>query len=233
MVLLVLQLADISRMVAQEANLLLLSELTDREKLRLGILLDCIKYGIRRISGGYEIVPSRLELLGLEHGKLKLETGLKHKKLRMFLKQPEESQFFSLGPRDQDGKVSVTMKPQALIPQPSRELRALLPNVKWDPLPTLQTVMTNKDDGEEEGGDNALTTLGATGSAPHSLFNPEPRQVGASPTLAQVAHVLQVQLGENASLVKYRWRCTCLGPRGVQLDAFLIFPCENGLRLHP
>lgn len=175
-----LQLADISRRMAQEANLLRLFKLTNREKLRLGIVLGCIKYGIRRISGGYDIVPSHLDLLGIEYGRLQLEQGRKLP-IRLFLQQPEESQFFSLGPRNQNGELSVTLKPQALIPHPSRELRALLPNVDWDLLPPFQIAMINGDDKEEEAGDSALTTLRTSECVPHSLFKPKPRQVGSSP----------------------------------------------------
>ncbi|KAL3144332.1 hypothetical protein ABBQ32_004092 [Trebouxia sp. C0010 RCD-2024] len=162
--------------MAQEANLLRLFKLTNREKLRLGIVLGCIKYGIRRISGGYDIVPSHLDLLGIEYGRLQLEQGRKLP-IRLFLQQPEESQFFSLGPRNQNGELSVTLKPQALIPHPSRELRALLPNVDWDLLPPFQIAMINGDDKEEEAGDSALTTLRTSECVPHSLFKPKPRQI--------------------------------------------------------
>lgn len=180
----VLQLATVSRKVAQEANLLLLSKLTDREKLRLGILLGCIKHGLRKIPGGYDIVPSPMDEISADYSRLKRETPFKSKRwpIRQFVQQPEESQFFSIGLKDQNGKRSVTLQPQALIAQPSKELRAMFPNVNWDPLPSLQTVTTDCLSEEEEAEDAVLdsSTRGAGKSVPHSPFNPEPRQVGSS-----------------------------------------------------
>ena len=168
--------------MAQEARLLD-DNLTDAEKLRLGILLGYLKHGLRKISGGFDIVPVPLTMLSNDYSSKKGGTGYKSKKLPMaaFLLQPEEAQFFSMSPKDKRSQVEVKMKARTLIPNPSSQLKVLLPNVDWEPLPSLETVVTDPSD-EEEDGDctpNRSSTSGTDPSAPHSMFNPEPRQVGS------------------------------------------------------
>lgn len=177
-----LQLADISRKMAQEARLLD-DNLTDAEKLRLGILLGYLKHGLRKVPGGFDIVPVPINMFGGDYSNTKSGTGYRNKKLSMasFLLQPEEAQFFSMSPKDKHGQVQLQLKVHALIANPSREMRALLPNVDWEPLPSLETVMTDSSDGEEEGDGGTVDRSSTPGhSAPQSLFNSEPRHVGFS-----------------------------------------------------
>lgn len=180
-----LQLAEISRRMAQEAKLLD-DSLTDAEKLRLGILIGYIKHGLRKTSGGFNLLPVPIEIMGSEYSSAKNSTDLKRTKLplKKFLLQPEEAQFFSMRPNGRHNQVQLNLKPSALIPNPSREMQALLPNVNWDPLPPLETVMTNPSDEKQQGDMGALILdcppVGTTPSAPQSRYNPEPRQVGSS-----------------------------------------------------
>ena len=109
-----------------------------------------------------------------------------------------------MSPKDKHSEVRLTLKLQALIPNPSTDLRALLPNVDWDPLPSLETVVTDASDEEEDdvGARNSSSTLQKTeASASRSLFNSEPRQVGFfySSTAAKhwSADCFAVDLGEE------------------------------------
>ena len=167
--------------MAQEAKLLD-DSLTDAEKLRLAMLLGYMKHGLKKIPNGFAITPIPMQKLGDEYKSSKNQTNYKPKRLSMtkFFLQPEEAQFFSMSPRDPHNQVQLTMKPKALVPNPSREMRALLPNVDWDPLPSLETGMTDSSDEEEDdGGTLNSSTSGTDTSVSHSLFNPEPRQVGS------------------------------------------------------
>ena len=186
----VLQLADLSRKVAQEAKLLG-RDCTDAEELRLSIVLGCIKHGLRKLPGGYDIVPTHMERLGKEYRygsgwvNIKGEADYISKKvsLKKFLLQSEEAQFFSMSSTDIGGHRRVTLKLQALIPEPSQEMRALFPNVDWDPLPSLETMMTassDEDDDDMESSGMNGSSQGPVKSVPRSIFNPELRQVGAS-----------------------------------------------------
>ena len=200
-----MQLADISRKVVQEARLLS-PNLMDAEKLRLGILLGCLKHGLKKTPGSCDIVPVPLRLLGDDYGSVKKATEYKSKKLSLtrFLLQPEETQFFSMSPKDKHSEVRLILKLQALIPNPSADMRALLPNVDWDPLPSLETVVKEASDEEEDdvGAQNRSSTLqGTEASSSRSLFNSEPRQVGflCSSTAAKhwSADCFAVDIGEE------------------------------------
>ena len=150
-----MQLALVSRTLVQEAGLLG-EKVTDAEKLRLGILLGCVKHGLHRTpdAQGYALHPVPADLVA-EYSKAKSDSGLKGRKLPMkkFLSQPEEAQFFSMSLTDRNNQQSVRMRVKELVTEPSAKLRALLPAVQWDPLPTLEDLASDtasQTDNEDE-----------------------------------------------------------------------------------
>lgn len=180
-----LQLADISSRMALEANLFG-DNVTDAEMFRLGVLVSYLKHSLRQTPSGFDLVPVPMERLADELHSAGSNMDITRKELlsgmiEIFL-TPEEAQYFSMSPKGKHSHAKVTLKPQALIPSPSRKMRALLPYVDWDPVPSLETVMTDSRDDEQlhDIGAPDSPPLKTTPSAPHSQFNPQPRQVGSS-----------------------------------------------------
>lgn len=79
--------------------------------------------------------------------------------IKSFIRQEEEVAFFWMSPADKSGLRAVIAHIPAFIPQPSQEIRALLPNVNWQqklPYNSEQASLASTDSSDDEH-ENALT----------------------------------------------------------------------------
>ena len=126
------QISHVSRALGNAAELLQ-DTCTDLEKLRLAILLGCIKLGLRKRSRGFYLASAPMVMLGDDFKSFKDDTQYKNSKLSMtsFMQQEEERAFFWLSPANPHGQRNVFDHIPAFIPEPTQEVRSLLPYVDW------------------------------------------------------------------------------------------------------
>ena len=126
------QIFHVSRALGNAAELLQ-DTCTDSEKLRLAILLGCIKLGLRKRSRRFYLASAPMGRLGDDIKSFKDGTQYKDSKLsiRSFMQQEEQRAFFWLSPVNQEGHRTVVAHIPAFVPEPSQEIRSLLPYVNW------------------------------------------------------------------------------------------------------
>lgn len=181
-----MQVTHVSRMLTTAAELQQES-CSDSEKLRLAVLLGCIKHGLRRLPQGFSLASVGLDLLGMEFRAFKKATQFENTKLsiRSFMQQEEENVFFWMSPADKSGLRAVIAHIPAFIPRPSQEIRALLPNVDWQqklPYNSEQASLASIDSSDDEDevdltGGKMTTNNSATAVDPAMLTRPAQRQV--------------------------------------------------------
>ncbi len=127
-----MQISHVSRALGNAAELLQ-DTCSDSEKLRLAILLGCIKHGLRKRSHGFDLASVPMDKLGIEFSSFKDDTQYKDSKLsiRSFMQQAEERGFFRVSPVKKGGKRHVVAHILAFVPEPTQEVRSLLPFVDW------------------------------------------------------------------------------------------------------
>ena len=127
-----MQISHVSRALGSAAELLQ-DSCTDSEKLRLAILLGCIKHGLRKRSHGFDLASVPRDKLGIEFKLFKDDTEYKDTKLsiRSFMQQEEERGFFWVSPAKKGGPRHVVAHIPAFVAEPTQDVRTLLPYVDW------------------------------------------------------------------------------------------------------
>lgn len=126
------EISHVSRALGSAAELLQ-DSCTDSEKLRLAILLGCIKHGLRKRSHGFDLASVPRDKLGIEFKLFKDDTEYKDTKLsiRSFMQQEEERGFFWVSPAKKGGPRHVVAHIPAFVAEPTQDVRTLLPYVDW------------------------------------------------------------------------------------------------------
>lgn len=164
------QISHVSRVLGNAAELLQ-GSCSDSVKLRLAILLGCIKHGLRKRSRGFDLASVPMDKLGIDFKSYKDDTQFKDTKLsiRSFMQQEEERAFFWLSPANQGGHRNVVAHIPAFIREPTQEVRSLLPYVDWQqklPYNSEQAFPTADDSYDEDQDATAAGQITPTSVAP-------------------------------------------------------------------